>query len=198
MMDSEIVAAMVAVAGLAVGVAIGLVMLSRRQCRGPTPARNSLTARWPKELREGQLVFAEQLFRSNGPTAISARVDRAYRIASGEIVLVELKTRRVDRVYASDVIELSAQRVAIEGQTGQVAADHAYVAVRGSAGGPLNFRRVDLMSPVEVSKLVARRNAILAGGSAPTYASSRGICRSCAYANRCEAAAESVESARSR
>jgi hypothetical protein len=43
-MDNEIVAAMVAVAGLAVGVAIGLAMLSRRQCRRPTPARKGLPA----------------------------------------------------------------------------------------------------------------------------------------------------------
>jgi hypothetical protein len=122
MMDNEIVAAMVAVASLAGGVAIGLAVLSSRQCRRPTPARNPMAARWPKELREGRLAFAEQLFRSNGPLSISARVDHAYRIASGELVLVELKTRRVDHVCASDVIELSAQRVAIEGQTGQVVA----------------------------------------------------------------------------
>ena len=93
--------------------------------RGSAPARLVL----PRELRGARLLYAEQLFRSTGRTAITARVDRAYQVASGEIVLLEFKTRDRNRVFPSDVIELSAQLAAVELQTGEIVAHHAYVAV---------------------------------------------------------------------
>mgnify|MGYP003521644189 CR=1 FL=1 len=103
------------------------MLWSRR--RGTAPARLVL----PRELRGARLLYAEQLFRSTGKTAITARVDRAYQVASGKIALLELKTRDRNRVFPSDVVELSAQRAAVELQTGEIVAHHAYVAVQRPA-----------------------------------------------------------------
>ena len=71
----------------------------------------------PRELRASRLAYAEQLFRSTG--SVSAKVDRAYRDPAGVVTLVELKTRKAERVHLSDVIELSAQRYALKSQTGE-------------------------------------------------------------------------------
>jgi hypothetical protein len=134
------------------------------------------------------LLYAEQLFRSTGNPAITARVDRAYEVASGQIVLVELKTRDRNRVYLSDVIELSAQRAAVALQTGGVVADHAYVALQRSDGSMQGVRRVRLMAIAEVNELAARREEILSRRLAPGYADSVEVCRRCAFAEDCEKA----------
>ena len=46
------------------------------------------------------------------------------------MTLVELKTRKADKVYVSDIIELSAQRFALSIQTGELVNATGYVAVR--------------------------------------------------------------------
>lgn len=67
----------------------------------------------PRELRRATLVYAEQLFRARGPITLTAKVDRGYSDPAGIIILIELKNRQRDSVFLADVIELSAQRVAV-------------------------------------------------------------------------------------
>ena len=83
----------------------------------------------PPELRTAQLIYAERLFRSTGLVSITAKVDRVYRNGANELVLLELKTRCASRAYLSDVIELSAQRIAVMAQTGEPVSGHGYVLI---------------------------------------------------------------------
>lgn len=155
--------------------------LSKRRRAGAVPVN------LPRELRDARLLYAEQLFAATGGRlSISARVDRAYRIRSGLILLLELKTREIDRAYLSDVIELSAQRAAISLQTGEKVSDHAYVAVRFPGIAAPRMHRVRLMPIAQVKTLAVRREAILLGRLAPGYAGSAEICRRCAFASACE------------
>lgn len=144
----------------------------------------------PKELRKARLLYAEQLFAVTGQLSISARVDRAYLLPSGLVVLLEFKTRAIDRPYLSDVIELSVQRAAVMLQTGESVADRAYVAVRLPGGGVPNVHLVRLMDIDEVAALALRRRAIVAGQLAPSYAGSARICSQCVFAHRCEKGVE--------
>jgi CRISPR-associated exonuclease Cas4 len=171
----------VLVALLAVASILGVAWsLSRRHRTGPA------LVNLPRELRDARLLYAEQLFTSTGRPSISARVDRAYRVPSGVIVLLELKTREIDRPYLSDVIELSAQRAAIALQTGEKVSEHAYVAVRRPGSEAPRIHRVKLMPMAEVKALAVRRQTILFGTLAPAYAGSAEICRRCAFASGCE------------
>ncbi|MDE2627621.1 MAG: hypothetical protein KGL99_10765 [Burkholderiales bacterium] len=154
--------------------------LSKRRLAG------SALANLPRELREARLLYAEQLFAATGLLSISARVDRAYRLPSGVVVLLELKTRAIDRPYLSDVIEMSAQRAAIALQTTETVSDHAYVAVRRSVSAAPSIHRVRLMPIAEVKALALRRETILMGRLAPDYAGSAEICRRCAFASGCK------------
>ena len=65
------------------------------------------------------LVYIERVFGAKSPVPIIAKLDHGYRNAEGVIILVELKTRRLNRPYLSDVIELSAQRLAVQAQKGE-------------------------------------------------------------------------------
>lgn len=138
----------------------------------------------PTELRGATVAYAEQLFRAPGPSKVTAKVDRVYRLRSGRLILIELKTRRVDCTYLSDVIELSAQRVAITGQTGEGVAAHAYVVVH-LPSGRRTAHRVELLGAVEVDALVRRREAILAGIVRPRFACAPALCERCAFENKC-------------
>lgn len=138
----------------------------------------------PQELRWAQLVYAEQLFKAPVPLTLTAQVDRGYRNPAGTIILVELKTRQCDRVYRSDAIELSAQRVAVMAQTGEPVALYAYVIVQGSLGHRV-AHRVGLLDVVEVEALILRREAILIGSTAPRCSRSVHLCRGCWFQRWC-------------
>lgn len=140
----------------------------------------------PPELKSACLVYAERLFKSAGPVSISARVDRVYRNAAGALVLVELKTRESNRVYPSDVIELSAQRVALMAHTGDVVADYGYVVTELPDGRQMGCHRVRLMPNGDVVALAMRRQDLLIGRATPEPACSPGLCRKCAFVLPCD------------
>jgi hypothetical protein len=139
----------------------------------------------PPELRRTRLVYAERLFRSVGAVSITAKVDRVYRNAAGALVLVELKTRTANRAYQSDVIELSAQRVALMAQTGEVVAPHAYVLMESPGVCRTGCQRVRLMAHIDLIALAARRQELFAGKVEPQPTCSSGMCRKCVFVHRC-------------
>ena len=139
----------------------------------------------PPELRRARLVYAERLFRADGAVSITAKVDRVYRNAAGALVLVELKTRTANRAHWSDVIELSAQRVALIGQTGEEVADHGYVLAERPDGFRVGWHWVKLMTHADVIGLATRWQELIAGNANPQPACSPGICRNCALVHRC-------------
>lgn len=146
----------------------------------------------PDELAGAALQYMEKQFRIRKPIALVARIDRAYRAAAdGTIVLVELKTRWKNRAYATDVIQLSAQKMAVEGQTGLRVAEHAFVTVqRPTKGATHRSHKVQLMSPSEIVALYRRREDIIAGRISPRYARSARACKGCAFRSRCDRGGE--------
>ena len=139
----------------------------------------------PPELRTARLVYVERLFRSVGPVSISAKVDRVYRNAAGELVLLELKTRRASRAYLSDVIELSAQRIAVMAQTREPVVWHAYVLTEVPEGRRTAWHRVELIPPGDLMALALRRKALLAGEIDAHCARLPGMCRICGFRREC-------------
>ncbi len=143
-------------------------------------------ARLPPELKSACLVYSERLFQSTGPASISARVDKVYRNAAGVLVLVELKTREKNRTYQSDVIELSAQRVALMAHTGDAVADFAYIVIERPDGFRMGCHRVRLMAHADVISLAIRRGDLFAGKVEPQAICSSGLCRKCAFVRPCD------------
>ncbi|MBY0468809.1 MAG: hypothetical protein K2Q07_07515 [Burkholderiaceae bacterium] len=137
----------------------------------------------PGELKNHRLAYSERTFRSGGDKQVVARVDRAYRGRNGLVTLVELKTRRTDRAYLSDVIELSAQRIALAGETGEPVDHVGWVVVE--SGVLRTAHRVTLMSAQAVWDLASRREALLAGAELASYPRTSAVCTSCAYRGRC-------------
>lgn len=142
----------------------------------------------PVELRHARLVYTERVFRASSPVPIVARLDRGYRNADGVIILVELKTRGLSRLYRSDVIELSAQRFAVQAQTGERVAEYGYVLVQQAGCTRKTAYRVELLPDEKVIALARRREAIMRGEALPQYAVSERLCTWCAFKRECDTA----------
>jgi CRISPR-associated exonuclease Cas4 len=129
----------------------------------------------------------ERVFRTERPFPLIVRLDRAYRTADGALVLVELKTRWRPALRASDVIQLSAQRLAIESTTGQRVEPYAFVTIeKPDQQRTRVHRRVSLLDRPDIEALARRRHKILAGECSADFASSRQTCTSCAFRSVCE------------
>ena len=139
----------------------------------------------PTDLQDAELVYVERLFRVRQPLPLVARLDRGYRSPNGVITLVELKTRRVERLHLSDVIELSVQRFALEGQTMDRVADDGYVVIQQPGSQKKTAHRVRLLTHDEVIALVKRREAILADWKDAQFAGSPRLCEQCAFRQQC-------------
>lgn len=139
----------------------------------------------PRELRHAQLAFAEKTFRTWRPIGLMARADRGYRL-KGELYLAEFKTRARAVAYSSDVIELSAQRLAIEKSTGERVSEIGYVLAQDVGSKRRSVQKVRLLPRGDVVVLARRREAILKGQVVPRYTDSEGLCRHCSYRAECK------------
>ena len=180
------------VSALAWGVvcAVAVVCLALAIVWKQSHRSNAALAEWasrPAALRDAELVYMERLFRISTPVGLVAKLDRAYRMPSGLLVLVEFKTRWSNQPFLSDVIQLSAQRMAVMGQTGQSVASYGYVMVKAPTRRALPIaHRVQLMTDEQVVTLVRRREDILAGQVLPRWPLSRKTCLTCAFRAQCD------------
>ena len=173
------------VLGAIVVVSLALA-IARRQSAETNAALAERAAR-PAALQDAELVYMERLFRASRPVGVVAKIDRAYRLPSGLLVLVELKTRWINQPCLSDVIQLSAQRVAVMGQTHQAVVPYAYVMVKAPTGRALPIaHRVQLMTDEQVVALVKRREDIFAGRVLPRSSYSQKACLTCMFRAQCD------------
>lgn len=170
-----------AVAYALVGLALAILLASIGRGRRASAERASR----PRELADAELVYMEKLFRIREPIRLAAKVDRVYRLPGGSLVLVELKTRGQDRPYLTDIIQLSAQRLAIAVQTGAVVEPYAFVSVL-RPNRRVRSHQVRLLDAEAVVGLHRRREAILTRRASPDYASAESACRGCALRSRCD------------
>jgi CRISPR-associated exonuclease Cas4 len=179
-------ASMWMVSGICVFVSLLIAFIVRKRLLKARAIQAERASR-PTELLDAQLIYMEKLFRVSRPVSLVAKLDRAYRTPSGVIVLVELKTRWINRPYLSDVIQLSAQRMALERRTRRPVAMHGYVVVKIPGKTAVQAaHRVELMSEEVVAALVRRREAILAKQVEPRYSGSRNVCRTCTFRSECD------------
>ena len=177
-MEAEL--AVVAVVVIVLVVTLGRAWLSKRFAEELGDQRGL-----PHELRGARLVHAEETFKSEALRLV-ARLDRAYEVA-GELVLVEFKTRQAPVVHLSDVVELSVQRAALQGERHVPVSTTAWVVIEDSSGRTRSPQRVPL---VDVREVEALRNRYLAVSSG-TADDARGAksarqCLHCGHRSACE------------
>ena len=170
---------------LVIGVVLAVAALCLLWFRSVSRRRQVGDHDWlPTELRGAELRWSEKVFRAEGPVPISARIDRAYRSSGGGLVLVEFKRRAQRRVHLSDVVELSAQRYAIQ-RAGQVVNRRAYVVVILPDGTRTSALPVDLEDEAQVELRATTLVALIALRRAPRGARHGALCASCGHRGGC-------------
>lgn len=138
----------------------------------------------PFERCAGELVFAEKTFSITRPIHLVARVDRAYDDGAA-LTLVELKTRHRKQLFASDIIELSAQRLVVHHATGRRVHDLGYVVLSQPHSRRRNVHKAALLTELDMIELANRRQLLLNQALAPAPPNSFAICRQCEYREEC-------------
>lgn len=139
----------------------------------------------PAELQGGELLFSERLFFGRAPIFLVARIDRAY-LVKGQLYLVELKKRMSSKVFETDVIELSAQRAAVQASTAYQVSRTGIVVIENAATGRRTVRKVELLDDDWVAELLRRRQAVLDGHAYPRETKTEGRCAACEYRSECK------------
>lgn len=137
----------------------------------------------PSDLVGAKIAFAEKQFSINMPVRLVSRIDRAYEVDAG-YHLMEFKTRKYERVYRSDIIELSVQRMTLAGETGVHVEDNATVII--DTGHHRVAKKVWLLTDEKIVALIKRREGILVGTTQANYAESSALCQHCAYLKECK------------
>lgn len=138
----------------------------------------------PADLAGSRLVFAEKTFSIDLPIKLTARVDRAYYDGIA-ITLMELKTRYAKRVHASDIIELSAQRLAVQGSTGERAYNFGYIVLQHPVTSRRTTHKVSLLSQEDVIGIAVRRRLVMQEALFPRNVDDTRCCLRCEYLAEC-------------
>lgn len=149
--------------------------------------RNADASWLPPELKRATLQYTERQFFTKAPFPLVARIDRGYLAASNEIVLVDFKRRKIKRAFLSDVVEISAQRLAMQGAGIRNVAMHAYVVVID----PETSRKTPVLVNLEDESSIVRRrdrlNILRTGNVEPMRTPHQRICAACGHQDYCPA-----------
>jgi len=130
----------------------------------------------PQQLLSSRLYMSEQLIRTRHPVPLSGRVDQVYRLADGDLCIVDTKRRRIPRVYFYDVIQGSVYALILLSK-GFTVSPVAFVRqVNGDAVKYLPYR---LLAADAVVALYHRYQFLRRHPEASRLARSPGLCKKC-------------------
>lgn len=138
----------------------------------------------PEALKKMHLWQKEKRYECGAPIGLVCRIDEAYMDEHGTITLSETKTRRWPKVYDSDILQLSAQRLAVS-ENGRRVSDTGYVRLITPTGN--EYRQVRLLDPDEVIAAKLLYDDLVQGKYAGRPCNNRAICQTCLYQSECEA-----------
>jgi len=168
----------------ALAVVAGAVLWLLRSARHSLGGHRSDLEWLPADLLDATLVWSEKAFRCRWPTRMAVRIDRAYRSADNELVLIEFKRRAVRRVHLSDRVELSVQRYVLQ-QAGHVVGRRAYVVVIVPDGRCSRALPVELEDAQQVQSRVARLVALRERRASPRGPMHPAVCAGCGHRDVC-------------
>ena len=138
-------------------------------------------AAWMGWLRFGARVHSRELaLEMRHPFALGGRLDLVMQEWGGTLVVHDLKTRKSDRVYDSDRLQLELYALLLRQATGRKVA--RWAVVRVSVEGKVSARRVELRATSDELEDLARRyhaaaaSPLSARMSAPSW-----MCARCGF-----------------
>lgn len=137
----------------------------------------------PIGLRKGKVVLNEGKVSCDGDRPMHGKVDQAYRLKNGQLCLVDTKKRNINRVYQSDVIQLSVYSHCIENSKRSKKfkgfSNYGYVRLRLPKG--VVYKRVNLLKGRDLFSFYDRYVSIAKGEKEPRRNNNRNMCKGCGY-----------------
>jgi CRISPR/Cas system-associated exonuclease Cas4 (RecB family) len=131
----------------------------------------------PQQLLDAKLLFSEHPIACRKPRPMHGQPDRVYQLDSGQKIPVDIKTRASQKVFQTDVIQLSVYALILNGDNMPT---QGYIRFDSAKGLPV-YKRVRLMSYAEVIEHYDHRQALIAGAVAPRGAKVKGQCTGCGH-----------------
>lgn len=133
----------------------------------------------PEELKTAKLFMSEQDISCRSP-ALHGTPDQVFETADGRLIPVDTKTRQHNRVYKSDVIQLSVYRTILSKKySTRNIAEYGYVRLvvdNPAYGRKIRYAKVMLMSESEIVRLLQSYWSIRKGKVIPTCTCSGKMC----------------------
>lgn len=183
---------------IAVAALIGLALIWRalnikRACISSQHC-SSIKMDLPPELKAGRLIMVEQEIYVERPHKISARLDQVYEImykGKTHLVPADFKTRATNRVYDTDVAEVSLQAWMLRNCAGSKkhhVAPFGYILIHNTTDKRMYPKKFTLLSDQECENMIERYfdlvNPREYAVPTPLPASSK-KCVACSHKKRC-------------
>lgn len=149
--------------------------------KGKTP---NVRTNLPEKLKSMRIWAKERQFQCDDPVKLVCRLDESYQDEHGELTLSETKSRRWLKVYASDILQLSAEALTVSAQTKRRVSKTAYVRLITPEGN--EYREVSLLSNDEVVAAALMFQDLSQGKYPGEKCGRPEICRTCAYKEPCD------------
>lgn len=136
-------------------------------------------------LRFGARIHSrERAYWIDRPFPLTGRLDLVMQDWGGRLVVHDLKTRQVDKVFESDKLQLALYAFLLSRATGRNVATHAVVRIQ-TGNGSIKLRSVQL--EIDPAHLHGLADAFLASAAQPTSARLTAVpalCRRCGFNGR--------------
>lgn len=144
----------------------------------------SVKTELPDDLKNAKLWAKEKAFECGGNNPLTGIVDESFIGSNGDIVLSDTKSRKFNRVYKSDILQVSAYRVLIENATSKTVAPFGFIRLLTPSGN--EYVKIDLYDRDEV--LAARRlfDDLRNGKYPGEKCQNKAMCKGCAYKYECD------------
>jgi hypothetical protein len=125
-----------------------------------------IEADWiPLELQGAKCVMNEQNIYARNPAALHGRVDQVFEMKNGSWVVVDTKRRNYNKVFQSDIVQLTVYAVILANK-GHPVVPYGYVRLVNQSG-VATYRKVTLFTADTVIALRERYLALKHNKTAP-------------------------------
>ena len=138
----------------------------------------------PERLKKASIWGKERSVKTSSSVYMHGIIDEGFRLPDGTIVLSDTKSRDRRVVHESDILQLSAYKLAIEESTGERVSDDGYV--RLLRPDKNEYIPVKLFDRERVVAAYNLYHDLVKGKFSGAKCESKGLCRTCAYRGPCD------------
>lgn len=145
---------------------------------------SSVTTEMPAALRNAKLWAKEKSIACRTPRRLHGKLDEAFEVQEGLLVVSETKSRERPVIHRSDVIQNSAYAMTLAKSSGVNVSGTGYIRLITPQGN--RFVPVELMSEQDLIRIYDKFKRIKGGQEAGDRCGKAGLCAKCEYRKECD------------